>query len=93
MKPIELKQQAILANNPSSINRGEQALTNLVVSLRETGIDDTAATSQTNSSLRETYNLLIQPIADLLPVQPKERVIMIPQGSLFSAFPSPSRRF
>ncbi|MCU0533989.1 MAG: CHAT domain-containing protein [Hydrococcus sp. Prado102] len=83
LKPIEIKQQGILANNPSRSDRDEQTLTNLVVSLRETGIDDTASTSQANSSLRETYNLLIQPIADLLPVQPEARVIFIPQGSLF----------
>jgi CHAT domain-containing protein/Tfp pilus assembly protein PilF len=80
LKPIELKQQAIVANNPS---RGEPALTSLVVSLRETGIDDPASTAQADSSSREAYNLLIQPIADLLPAKPEERVIIIPQGSLF----------
>ncbi|MEB3826117.1 CHAT domain-containing protein, partial [Phormidium sp. CCY1219] len=32
---------------------------------------------------QELYQLLISPIADLLPTDPKEKVIFIPQGSLF----------
>jgi CHAT domain-containing protein/Tfp pilus assembly protein PilF len=83
LKPIEAKQQAIVASNSSLPSRGEQALTNLVGSLRETGIDNLAATPQAESSLRQVYDLLIQPIADLLPTDPQQRVIFIPQGSLF----------
>ena len=33
--------------------------------------------------LRQLYQLLIQPIADLLPADPKQRVVFIPQGVLF----------
>lgn len=33
--------------------------------------------------LQQLHKLLIEPIADLLPTDPKERVIFIPQGSLF----------
>ncbi len=33
--------------------------------------------------LRQLHQLLIDPIADLLPTNPKERVIFIPQGELF----------
>lgn len=83
LKPIEAKQQVIVASNPSQLSRGEQALTNLVISVRETGINDTASTPQAKSSLREAYDLLIQPIANLLPSDPQQRVIFIPQGSLF----------
>jgi CHAT domain-containing protein/tetratricopeptide (TPR) repeat protein len=36
-----------------------------------------------NSSLQELYQLLIEPIADLLPLDPTSRIIFIPQESLF----------
>ena len=38
---------------------------------------------QPNPGLRKLYQLLIAPIADLLPQNPNERVIFIPQESLF----------
>ncbi len=39
--------------------------------------------------LQQLYQLLIQPIADLLPTEPEERVVFIPQGPLFLApFPA-----
>jgi CHAT domain-containing protein len=38
---------------------------------------------QQNQSLQQLHSLLIEPIADLLPKDPNDRVIFIPQGSLF----------
>ncbi len=40
-------------------------------------------TQQQTKGLQKLYQLLIQPIADLLPKDPNARVIFIPQGSLF----------
>jgi CHAT domain-containing protein/Tfp pilus assembly protein PilF len=37
----------------------------------------------TEEQLQELHQLLIAPIADLLPTDPEQRVIMIPQGDLF----------
>ena len=39
--------------------------------------------SQPNPGLRKLYQLLISPIADLLPADPNQRLIFIPQESLF----------
>lgn len=41
--------------------------------------------SETNQSsqLKELHQILIKPIADLLPTNPTERVIFVPQGALF----------
>ena len=36
-----------------------------------------------NRRLHSTYQLLIEPIADLLPPNPEDRVVIIPQGPLF----------
>lgn len=36
-----------------------------------------------NSDRRQLHQLLIEPIADLLPTNPQDRVIFIPQGTLF----------
>jgi CHAT domain-containing protein/Tfp pilus assembly protein PilF len=47
----------------------------------ERSFDEVQKIDQT--SLQELYQILIQPIADLLPTNPNERVIFIPQGSLF----------
>ncbi|OLP20005.1 hypothetical protein BST81_02725 [Leptolyngbya sp. 'hensonii'] len=38
---------------------------------------------QENAQLQQQYQMLIQPIADLLPTDPKARVIIIPHRSLF----------
>ncbi|WP_143780501.1 CHAT domain-containing tetratricopeptide repeat protein [Leptolyngbya sp. 'hensonii'] len=47
--------------------------------------DAIASTGNTtpNAGLRQLYELLIQPVADQLPQDPKARVIFIPQDSLF----------
>ncbi|MBE9114547.1 CHAT domain-containing protein [Lusitaniella coriacea LEGE 07157] len=39
--------------------------------------------ARTRKKLQELHQLLIQPITDLLPTNPEDRVIFIPQGSLF----------
>ncbi|MCL1474877.1 CHAT domain-containing protein [Argonema antarcticum] len=39
--------------------------------------------TEQNQQLNQLYQLLIAPIQDLLPVVPEERVIFIPQGSLY----------
>ena len=42
-----------------------------------------ATVNQTNPGLQKLHQLLIGPIADLLPADPSDRVIFIPQDSLF----------
>ncbi len=39
--------------------------------------------TDSNQQLRQLHQLLIEPIADLLPTNPRERVVFIPQGPLF----------
>ncbi|WP_228024192.1 CHAT domain-containing protein [Synechocystis salina] len=39
--------------------------------------------SKTDTSLQQLHQILIEPIADLLPQDPAERVIFMPQGALF----------
>jgi CHAT domain-containing protein/Tfp pilus assembly protein PilF len=63
--------------------QNKQILTNLVVSLRTDGIKKAPANSSSESLTRKTYDILIQPIADLLPTDPEAQIIFIPQGSLF----------
>ncbi|NJM48913.1 MAG: CHAT domain-containing protein [Alkalinema sp. RU_4_3] len=41
------------------------------------------APDPSGTQLRQGYDLLIKPIADLLPKNPDDRIIIIPQGSLF----------
>ncbi|GAX41108.1 TPR repeat-containing protein [Tolypothrix sp. NIES-4075] len=38
---------------------------------------------QSQNRFQQLHNLLIKPIADLLPTNPNQRVIFIPQDSLF----------
>lgn len=48
-----------------------------------------ASADSQNNNLQQLYQLLIQPIANLLPTDPNSRVIFIPQQSLFLApFPA-----
>ncbi len=42
-----------------------------------------ASVNAQNQDLQQLYQLLIQPIADLLPKDPNARVIFVPQGKLF----------
>ena len=51
--------------------------------------NETVLSPNSNLRLQQLYHLLIEPIADLLPTDPKERVIFIPQNELFLVpFPS-----
>jgi CHAT domain-containing protein len=49
------------------------------------GIIKVEPTGRSNSKekLQKLHQLLIQPIADILPTQPDDKIIFIPQGSLF----------
>ncbi|MDF5718987.1 MAG: CHAT domain-containing protein [Rhizonema sp. PD37] len=70
------------------------SLTDLITSSRESigvsrgnvkgmiKVEQTAKPSSTEN-LKRLYQLLIQPIADLLPTQPNDKIIFIPQNSLF----------
>lgn len=46
-------------------------------------IRPTQANNQNQNELRQLYDLLIKPIENLLPDNPEEQVIFVPQGSLF----------
>ncbi|MGL5877343.1 MAG: CHAT domain-containing protein [Xenococcaceae cyanobacterium] len=62
------------------------SLSNLVWSVRENMLDRSIGQSdRVVASSQKAYELIIQPIADLLPKDPQERVIFIPQRSLFLA--------
>ncbi|MFB2982280.1 CHAT domain-containing protein [Microseira sp. BLCC-F43] len=51
--------------------------------------NETVLSPQSNLRLQQLYHLLIEPIAALLPTEPKQRVIFIPQNELFLVpFPS-----
>lgn len=53
--------------------------------VQDNELEPTANTQKrrVNRRLRKSYELLIEPIVDLLPNNPQETVIFIPQGSLF----------
>jgi len=65
---------------------GRGAIAQIARGTRTTIIVDTTATDDSFSGIRrlqESYQLLIEPIADLLPSDPEAHVIFIPQGELF----------
>jgi CHAT domain-containing protein len=64
----------------TGIEKSRQLVTNLVVAMRGTLTD--RAPSGLLASTRNAYEVLIQPIADLLPSDPNARVIFIPQDAL-----------
>ncbi len=75
----------------------DTSLTDLVASSRESiGIRgrgsfefELGEGASQRQRLQQLHQLLIQPIADLLPTEPKDRVVFIPQGTLFLApFPA-----
>ena len=71
---------------PTSVpgsDKDKQVLTNLVVSLRDNLTIPSSSDMESRSLTQEVYQILIEPIADLLPADPQARVIFIPQGSLF----------
>ncbi len=51
--------------------------------IKVTRTTDVRASQDNSDTLRKGYDLLIAPIADLLPRSPDERITFIPQGSLF----------
>ncbi|MBR8835334.1 MAG: CHAT domain-containing protein [Stigonema ocellatum SAG 48.90 = DSM 106950] len=80
MKPLWLKEKT--------------SLTDLIFQSRQSigvsggnvkGMIKVEPTAKTDSKekLQKLHRLLIQPIADLLPTQPNEHIVFIPQGSLF----------
>ncbi len=62
-------------------DQSQPLISDLVVSLRGSLLESTSQPMFT--SARNSYELLIQPIAELLPTDPKARIIFIPQGALF----------
>ena len=60
-----------------------QSVRGLAVQPKPNAKPNPTSANQPNPGLRKLYQLLITPIADLLPVDPNERVILIPQESLF----------
>jgi CHAT domain-containing protein/uncharacterized protein HemY len=62
-------------------DKSQPLISDLVVSLRSGLIE--SSPQPVLSSARNSYELLIQPIAELLPTDPNSRVIFIPQGALF----------
>ncbi|WP_009633852.1 CHAT domain-containing protein [Synechocystis sp. PCC 7509] len=75
-RQVNLKKAGIVAKNP-------QLLTNLVETLRQQILSKKTANKTVVASSRNAYNVLIQPVADLLPTEAQAQVIFIPQGSLF----------
>ncbi|OLP18076.1 Fis family transcriptional regulator [Leptolyngbya sp. 'hensonii'] len=66
----------------SVLSRGSQPVTfNLAQGDRQFG--QPPITTIKNEYLQQLHKLLIDPIADLLPKNPNDRVIFVPQGSLF----------
>lgn len=54
-----------------------------LLQLQPIALPDSVAESLTYPALPELYNTLIEPIQDLLPKNPTDRIIIIPQESLF----------
>jgi CHAT domain-containing protein len=86
----------VRASRIASISGSEvssQAATHLVTAMRGriTGADragsrttSVSSAIDVNSASQNAYSLLIQPIADLLPKNPDDRVVFVPQSSLFA---------
>jgi CHAT domain-containing protein/Flp pilus assembly protein TadD len=78
---VKFKRQALpqTPSQPDAIS-----LTNLVSSLRDHVLRSNSQHNVNNTAnITDTYQLLIQPIAEFLPKDPTAQVIIIPQGSLF----------
>ena len=77
LKALWQEQQISLANYVTT--------TRAYLGARGGGSTETGRSDETieTKRLKQLYQILIQPIADLLPNDPKERVIFIPQKSLF----------
>ena len=82
-RQVNLRQRQIESLTQQVLQTREQA-----IGVRGRGIAVTARNSNPNErsnqiQLQQFYQLLIQPIADLLPTDPNARVTFIPQGALF----------
>ncbi len=73
--------QFIASSRESMGVRGLPLRATLIVKLPEGS--QKQATERQKQRLQQLHQLLIDPIADLLPKDPSDRVIFIPQGSLF----------
>jgi CHAT domain-containing protein/Flp pilus assembly protein TadD len=63
--------------------RGSSHITNLVASLRGSVTEARPPNPPDFSVAQNGYQLLIKPIAELLPTDPNARIILVPQGALF----------
>ncbi len=78
VKPQQQSLEALLTQTRESIGRQ----TSIVV--RQVDTRRTAPSrQQAIAQLQQLYQLLIQPIADLLPTKPDSRIVFMPQGALF----------
>ncbi|WP_237269656.1 CHAT domain-containing protein [Synechocystis sp. CACIAM 05] len=70
----------------------EKGIVTLDQTLREAPLENVSLeriASKTNTPLQQLHQILIEPIADLLPRNPTEKVIFMPQGALFGVpFPA-----
>lgn len=70
----------------------EKGIVTLDQNLREAPLENVSIdriASKTNTPLQQLHQILIEPIADLLPRNPTEKVIFMPQGALFGVpFPA-----
>ena len=73
---------AKLARRTTEKLRGDSTLTSLVRSSRQTIESEGSTATPTADPLRQLHQLLIQPIADLLP-EPESHIIFIPHQELF----------
>ncbi|MEH2077598.1 MAG: CHAT domain-containing protein [Nostoc sp.] len=81
IKPLWQKEKTSLSD---LIIKSRQSI-GVVSSNLKSGIEKVSGQNVTKSNqrLQKLHQLLIQPIADLLPIQPDEHIIFIPQSELF----------
>ena len=60
-----------------------QDITAALPNIEETAPPSPSMPRRASGNLMQLHRLLVEPIADLLPADPSERVIIIPQGALF----------
>ncbi|CCQ65240.1 COG0457: FOG: TPR repeat [Crocosphaera watsonii WH 0402] len=72
-----------ISQNPDIVNRVRGIQDSVRSPFSETPLPTTPEGRTLNPQLQETYQLLIAPIADLLPQDPNQKVIFIPHRELF----------
>jgi CHAT domain-containing protein len=98
---IAFRQVDLQAALPKGISLEEYVRTVRSDSLGARGLGvvakPTATPKQNTNALQALHRLLIQPIAPLLPTNPNDRIIFLPQGSLFlvpfAALKAPSGKY